>query len=318
MLPLAYTVNSCANREQTGRLRIALLTLPRGVGDRTISRGSMPIESLSDRRLVRASPIFEALPPPIVDDILSDCQLEEHAARACLFNEGEPAQAFFIMLQGWVKLYRITAAGDEVVVGMLRRGQSFADAAGLAGRSYPANGEAVTKMRLVRVPADRLRRRILDHPEIGLSLISATAEHLHQLVSEIAELKAHTGAQRVAEFLLSFVDGDRGPCTIALPFKKTLIAGWLGMKQETLSRAFARLRAEGVVVQGSRVKIADIGQLRTYVPERVSEKVAGAAPANRLRRASPRRSHVNAEVPASHLQNECCCGEQWRVRVATS
>ncbi len=226
-------------------------------------------ETVSDKRFVREAPIFRDLAPGIVDEIMSDCQWEEHPAGACLFRQGEPANAFFIMLGGWVKLVRITAAGDEVVIGLFTRGQSFAETVGLAGKPYPAHCEAVTAMCVVRVPSERLRQRILDHPEIGLSLIALTTQNLHQLVVEITRLKAHTSTQRVAAFLLSLIDGKHGACTISLPIKKALIAGRLGMKEETLSRAFARLRAAGVVVNGRSVRISDVALLRACMLEKV-------------------------------------------------
>ena len=61
----------------------------------------------------------------------------------------------------------------------------------------------------------------------------------------VEQLKAQTGVQRVAEFLASLTTADAGTCTIALPYDKSLIAGRLGLKPESLSRAFAKLRSSG-------------------------------------------------------------------------
>ena len=58
---------------------------------------------------------------------------------------------------------------------------------------------------------------------------------------------------------------------MTLPYDKTLIAGRLGMKPESLSRAFARLRELGVRVKQHHAAIADVGRLREYVEE---DKVA--------------------------------------------
>lgn len=214
------------------------------------------------RRLVHETTMFKDLAPPILDEILADCQIEEHPAGTVLFRQGEPSRAFFIVLDGWAKVYRITSEGEEVVVGLFTRGQTFAEAVALLGEPFPAHGETVTNARLLRVPGDGLRERILGDPAIGLSMLASTAEHLHRLVCEIEEIKTRTGAQRVAEFLTSLTDVEQGSCTVTLPFPKMLIAGRLGMKQETLSRAFARLRTSGVVVEGSTVSVDDIGQLR--------------------------------------------------------
>ena len=72
--------------------------------------------------------------------------------------------------------------------------------------------------------------------------------------------------QRVAEFLLDLAAGD-GACTVALPYNKTLIAGRLGMKPESLSRAFARLRDHGVRIEAAMAHIEDVDRLRELVAE---------------------------------------------------
>ncbi|HSM18949.1 MAG TPA: helix-turn-helix domain-containing protein, partial [Hyphomicrobiales bacterium] len=96
---------------------------------------------------------------------------------------------------------------------------------------------------------------------------ASTSRQMHQLVRQIEQLKAHTGVQRVAEFLASLCPVEEGACTIGLPYDKALIAGRLGMKPESLSRAFARLRGIGVRVDQNTAAISDVARLRNYVDE---------------------------------------------------
>jgi hypothetical protein len=71
--------------------------------------------------------------------------------------------------------------------------------------------------------------------------------------------------QRVADFLISLASSVEGPCRIALPYDKSLIAGQLGLKPESLSRVFAKLRSVGVDVRVSDVVVNDISTLRSLV-----------------------------------------------------
>jgi CRP-like cAMP-binding protein len=95
-------------------------------------------------------------------------------------------------------------------------------------------------------------------------MIASTSQHLHNLVYQVEQLKAQTGVQRVAEFLASLATVDHGPCAIALPYDKVLIAGRLGLKPESLSRAFAKLKQLGVEVHASHVLVNDVAKLRNY------------------------------------------------------
>jgi CRP-like cAMP-binding protein len=93
-------------------------------------------------------------------------------------------------------------------------------------------------------------------------MIASTSQHLHHLVQQVEQLKAQSGVQRVAEFLASLCPIDHGSSMIALPYDKVLIAARLGLKPESLSRAFAKLRTVGVEVRASHVAIRDVARLR--------------------------------------------------------
>lgn len=217
-----------------------------------------------DLQTARAAPIFSSLPAAPLEALLSEALLKPIRRGELLFVQGDPATSFFVVLDGWVKVYRLTPSGGEVVVAIFTRGQSFAEAAAFVGGRFPASAEAVTDGRILKLQSSNLLRLIRKNPDIGLAMLASTSMHLHMLVQQIEQLKAHTGAQRVAEFLSSLTDIQHGKCTLALPYDKALIAGRLGMQPESLSRAFAKLKDIGVSVEQSMAHIDDISRLRTY------------------------------------------------------
>ena len=224
-----------------------------------------------DMDLIRSTAIFSGLSPETLEHLISDASLQLHDRSQVLFMQGDPAIAFYVVLDGWVKVYRMTPAGEEAVVGVFTRGQSFAEAAAFTGGNYPASGETVTECRTLIIPARRLFDRIRESPEIGLAMLASTSRHLHLLIQQIEQLKAHTGAQRIAEFLISLAPVGEGACTIALPYDKVLIAGRLGMKPESLSRAFQRLRGVGVRIKQNMASIADVKTLEDFVNKERAE-----------------------------------------------
>jgi len=88
------------------------------------------------------------------------------------------------------------------------------------------------------------------------------ALHMNHLVQQVEQLKAKLGVQRLAEFLVELCPGGKDPCTIALPYDKMLLAGRLGLKPESLSRAFAKLRSVGVRVHAAHVEVNNLDKLR--------------------------------------------------------
>lgn len=215
-------------------------------------------------KALKATAMFRSLSPKVAERVLADSVTELHPAGSRLFRQGHSAEAFFLILDGWVKIVREASSGSTTVIGVFTRGQTLADAIAIAGGLYPASGEAVTRVRAIRIDAEAIRATIHSDPDIAIGMIASTAQHLFGLMRQIEHLKALKGPERVAEFLLSLTDASKGSAAIALPFDKTLIAARLGMQPESLSRAFSRLREVGVHVDGAEVRIADVAQLSCF------------------------------------------------------
>ncbi len=213
---------------------------------------------------LKRAPLFRGMGEDVMRKLLASATIANLGRRDIVFLQGEPVSNCFVVLSGWIKLYRLTAMGDEALVAMFTRGQTFAEAAAFLEGTYPASAEAVTESRLLCIPTHALVGQIRQDPVVALSMLASVAAHLHHLVREIEHLKARSGVQRVAEFLTSLSPKSSGACEVTLPYDKTLIAAHLGMKPESLSRAFARLRDVGVQVGNGTATIGDVGRLRNY------------------------------------------------------
>lgn len=226
----------------------------------------MSLTAISERDLdvIRAAPMFSALPAGALHALLDQSELQIRPRHSMLFEQDQAATAFFLMLDGWTKLFRMTVGGEEAVVGVFTRGDCLAEAPCLSGGHYPVSGETVTESRLLIIPARRIIEHIRSNPELGLAMLASTSLHLRRLVDQIEELKARTGPQRLAEFLIGLAPVARGSCTIALPYEKLLIAGRLGMKPESLSRAFQRLRSVGVRINQNVIAVGDVARLAEF------------------------------------------------------
>lgn len=217
------------------------------------------------KAIARDSLFMKSLTERHVEVLLERAQFRHYDRGETIFIQDETASFVHVVLDGWVKLYRISPNGSEAVVSVFARGQSFGEAVALRSAPYPVSAEAVTPVELMALPATALVSMIRDDPELSVRILASTFTHLHSLVAQLEALKAQTGAQRVAEFLLSLCRGKSGACEVVLPYDKVLIAGRLGMKPESLSRAFGRLKKAGVTIRRNHAEIADVAMLTDYV-----------------------------------------------------
>jgi CRP-like cAMP-binding protein len=225
----------------------------------------MAVPTPDDLRAASQIAVFSGLDPREVQTLLAQATVIDLEPGQSLFRQGDAAAAFFIVITGWVKLFRITPAGDEAVLHVLTKGESFAEAVAFVGGRYPATASAATDARIVVIPAHHVINCVREMPDIAIAMIASTSQHLHRLVQRVEQLSAQSGLQRVAEFLAGLCPNMDGSCTISLPYDKTLIAGRLGLKPESLSRVFAKLRSVGVDVRASDVVVSEVAQLRSLV-----------------------------------------------------
>lgn len=223
-----------------------------------------------DLRIASRVAVFDGLKPDIVSRLLAPATVLTIKHGDCLYRQGDLATSLHIVIADWMKLYRITPSGDEAHSRFDQR-RKLPEAAALTSAHYAATAEAISNVRVLQIPADYLVRCIREMPDIAIAMIASCSRRMQRLVQEIEHLKAQTGIQRVAEFLASLCPPGAGPHIITLPYDKTLIAGHLGLKPESLSRAFAKLRTVGVNIHASYVVVREVAKLKCLA---TAERVA--------------------------------------------
>ncbi|HHK74035.1 MAG TPA: Crp/Fnr family transcriptional regulator [Rhizobiales bacterium] len=214
--------------------------------------------------LLKKLPLFVGLEEERIREIIGTAQPCEFPRGKIIFQQGDPADWFYVILQGWVKVFRVSEEGNEAVLGVFSRGDTVADAAMFIGKRYPASAQIVAEAILLRIDGVRLRQSIHDDPEIAFSLLASMSHHMKNLTDQVAQMKLYHGPERVALFLLRLCPLPEGPAVISLPYEKSLVAARLGMQPESLSRALSKLRDIGVTVNQGHVVVNDVAKLAKY------------------------------------------------------
>jgi CRP-like cAMP-binding protein len=215
-------------------------------------------------------PLFEAVDEPQLMRLLTGAAVRRYEPNAILFLKGEPATRFFIVLEGWIRLFRETLDGQETTIGIFGQGESVAEVAMLDSGSYPVSGSVITRARLLTVPAGNFLEQIRSSPELALNLLASMSRHLNRLVRQVEQLTNRSSVQRVADFLFRLCPPGEPCAEIELPLDKARVAACLGMQPETLSRSLARLRGAGVETMGSRIVVNDVARLRQLADRRTN------------------------------------------------
>jgi CRP/FNR family transcriptional regulator, dissimilatory nitrate respiration regulator len=227
-----------------------------------------------DWEIVRSAPLFGTMSQEAMERIISGQVARVYERGTLLFQQGTLADCFYVVLDGWVKIYRTSPGGEETVVNVFRRGETFAEAAMFMGGRYPVNAETVTRSRLLRADGEKFRRCIYHDPDLALSMLASVSKHLKSLVDQIEQIKRMGAPQRLADFLVRLCAPREDACVVALPYEKALIANRLGMKPESLSRALSRLRPLGVSVDRNEVSIEKVSRLIEFIESQSDDDAA--------------------------------------------
>ncbi len=220
--------------------------------------------SSDELEAVQQADIFQGLDEQRLKPLLSGAVRRDYPRGTLLFSQGETADRFYVVVDGWIKVYREGRDGTECLVGVFTRGQSFAEAAMFDRGCFPVNAMVSDDARVLYFPADFFLRRLREDHELVLNLLAKLSRRLRAFVRQKEQLTTRPTYLRLADFLLSLCPDGQNVATVRLPCDKLLIAGWLGMRPESFSRAMARLRLLNIRCDGNTVVIPDVGALRKF------------------------------------------------------
>lgn len=209
-------------------------------------------------------PLLAQLPTHQLGTVLAEASVQRYDQGDTLFCQGEDPEFLHVVMDGEVGLYGTACDGDETVMEIMKSGEVFILAAVLTDRPYLMGARALSASRVMVLPAERLRRDLHTVPDLAIALLTSLSTHFRMLVREVKALKLKSTTQRLALYLMSLTTRRTGPAILWLPHSKGVIAARIGIRPETLSRAFAALRQHGVHISGTRVSIEDVAALAEF------------------------------------------------------
>jgi CRP/FNR family transcriptional regulator len=216
---------------------------------------------------LRKADLFSRLEPGDLAALLPIARTRQVDSGEILFSAGDRASGFYVLLEGKIKLYKVSADGKEYILRVVRNGQTFAEAAAFSGLTYPVFAEGMSQCRLVYFDANDFRDLIQRSPQLALNMIATMAALLQSLNRKIEDLSLREVAARLSRHLLAQARVEDQEAADGVSFQlettKSALAARLGTISETLSRTFKKLQQQGLVaMERDRVTLLNCRQLQ--------------------------------------------------------
>lgn len=188
--------------------------------------------------------------------------------RDVLFQSGEDATHFGIVLSGAYKLVKQTFSGEDVIVHFAVPGDVIgAFIMTQAKPIYPVTVVAMGPSRFLKIPKSTYLQQWSQSPDLIFRIQNILSERMTLLQNHKAQSKS-TLAQKIGLLLLNLKDKNTNPdlWTLPLPLTRKEIADSLGASVESVIRVMSDWSKKGIIATTDQ-------QISVLKPEMLVEEI---------------------------------------------
>ncbi|MCB1758175.1 MAG: Crp/Fnr family transcriptional regulator [Gammaproteobacteria bacterium] len=208
--------------------------------------------------------LFSQLDDAQLDRVRSFSQPVNLDDGAALFEAGDEARRFFMVIDGQIKLSRLSLNGNEKVIEVVSAGHTFAEALMFLDRpNYPVRAVALGSTRLLAIDNRAFLALLRESVDTCFRVMGDMGQRLRRLIKEIDDLTLQSASGRVAGYLCGKAHRQQTRVEFDLETPKGVLASRLSVKPETFSRILNNFTTQGLVrVKGGHIEVLDLAGLR--------------------------------------------------------
>jgi CRP-like cAMP-binding protein len=198
------------------------------------------------------TPLFKAMDHAHLTQIRRIAQERNYTNGDAIFWEGDPANGFYVILRGKVKIYKTSFDGKEQILHIYGPGHPFGEVPVFSGSRFPANAQALAASRLLFFPRSDFVDLISANPALALNMLAVLSMRLRQFTVQVENLSLKEVPARLASYLILLSKEQKSTDRVSLPISKGQLASLLGTIPETLSRIFNKMTGQGLITVSGR------------------------------------------------------------------
>jgi CRP/FNR family transcriptional regulator, nitrogen oxide reductase regulator len=207
--------------------------------------------TVPDDDLLRRLPFFRRLTPALRARVSELARLKSYAGHELIFSEGDPSDAFMVIVEGRVKVFKSTPAGKEIILEIFGAGDPLGAVAVYEGVPFMASAQTIEPSQVLRIDKAPFFRLLEHDPQFVRGLLSGLTLRLAELTRRLADLSGARVEVRFARLFLKLCDQigrqERGGIFVPMPLSRQELADLTGTTIETAIRTMSRWQKEDVL-----------------------------------------------------------------------
>ncbi|MCB1358612.1 MAG: Crp/Fnr family transcriptional regulator [Maritimibacter sp.] len=201
--------------------------------------------------LVENLPPFEGMTSADIREVLRCANRAAFAPDEAVFHEGQEAECFFLLLDGYVRVVRTSEGGQQIISLFIPPGELIGIAAALGRTTYPATAVAATPVAVLAWPMRLWPQISTRHPGFAAATHRTIGGRFTEMNDRLLELSTGQVQHRVARTLLRLAAqsgaGAGNGVEIAFPITRRQISEMSGTTLHTVSRLMSSWEKQGIV-----------------------------------------------------------------------
>jgi CRP/FNR family transcriptional regulator, cyclic AMP receptor protein len=181
----------------------------------------------------------------------------EYRSERGIFNQGDPADSVFFIVQGKVKIVVTSEQGKEAVIAVLGEGDFFGEGCLVAQPLRLATAIAMSKTTAMRIEKAEMIRVLHDEPAFAEVFTAHLLTRNSQVEADLVDHLFNSSEKRLARTLLLLANfGKEGrPEPITMKISQEMLAEMVGTTRSRVSFFMNRFRRLGFIEYNGSLKV---------------------------------------------------------------
>ena len=229
--------------------------------------------------------VFRRLAPGDLKEFASYAMSSRFPKGAYIFQDGDRSDVFYLVQQGYVKLYKTSASGKILSFTVACPGDTL-NASAVNLDSYFMSAQALTDATVLGVPKPRYIAFLARHGTVAMEIIAVVANRLREEQQRTVDIAGEEVEIRLIKSLLTLASG------LGTTFQLTReeLASFASTTTETTIRVLSQFKKQGIIACNANkgeIVISNLAKLQNALAERAGKRTSERA-------APPRSSQPRA------------------------
>jgi len=225
---------------------------------------------------LKETAFFAEVEESMLTYLVNDFRVRNYRKGDIIFHQGDESRSLFIVIEGKVRVYHLTAGGEETTVTILASRQLLGEFSLIDGQPRSATAQAITASRLLEMAGTRVMHHLTHIPGLALAMCRQIVHKARWTTMYAETIARFDAAGRLLHFLLLYNTEfgqalEPGKCYLLdLGLNQSDLATLVGAQRGWVNHILGEWRKRGLIeFEDGKITILDLNRVQQERDSRI-------------------------------------------------